>query len=183
MKAIKQYLVPTFVLFVICFTAALLLGITNDVTAPVIEANAAKAAQQAMKEVLPAAAEFSESETNDCGTYSKATDASGNVVGYAVTAQGKGGYNGTVTLMVGIDTEGKVVDITVLEIDETPSIGGKVPKNESFMSQFKGLSGSAALKKNGGGIDAVSGATKTSTALTDAVNNALMCYEEVSANG
>lgn len=183
MKNLKQYLVPTLVLFVICFIAALLLGITNDVTAPVIEANALEAQQQAMKEVLPQANEFAEMEENEYGSYAAATDEGGNLVGYAITAEGKGGYNGSITLMVGVDTEGKVVNLSFLEIDETPSIGGKVPKNESFISQFTGFAGSAALKKNGGTVDAVSGATKTSTAVTDAVNNALLCYGEVSTNG
>ncbi len=51
MKGIKQYLVPTLVLFLICFVAAALLGVTNDVTAPVIKANAEAAEQAAMKNV------------------------------------------------------------------------------------------------------------------------------------
>ena len=184
MKNIKEFVVPTLVLFLICFVAAALLGVTNDVTAPVIKANAEAAEQQAMKEVLPEAKEFGEAVSNDYGTFSPALDESGNVVGYAVTAVGKGGYDGTITLMVGIDAEGKVVNINFLEINETPSIGGKIPKNTGFLDQFKGLFGSAALTKNGGTVNAVSGATKTSTAVTDAVNNALLCVDkEVRANG
>lgn len=184
MKGIKQYLVPTLVLFLICLVAAALLGVTNDITAPVIKANAEAAEQAAMKNVLPDADKFGEAKSNDYGTYSPAYDGSGNVIGYAVTAEGKGGYDGTITLMVGIDAQGKVVDIHFLEMSETPSIGGKIPKNTSFLDQFKGLFGSAALTKNGGTVNAVSGATKTSTGVTDAVNNALLCVkEEVRANG
>ncbi|MBR0112428.1 MAG: RnfABCDGE type electron transport complex subunit G [Clostridia bacterium] len=183
MKNIKEFLVPTLVLFLICLIAAALLGVTNDVTAPVIEANAAKASAAAMKEVLPDADKFGDTAENEFGVYAPAYGKDGEIAGYAVTAEGKGGYNGTVKLMVGIDSEGKVKNISFLEIDETPSIGGKIPKNESFLSQFTGLFGSAALTKNGGTVDAVSGATKTSTAVTDAVNNALLCYEEVRANG
>ena len=183
MKSIKEFIIPTLVLFLICFVAAALLAVTNDVTAPVIKANAEAAEQTAMKEVLPDAKEFGEAASNDYGTYSPAYDESGNVVGYAVTAVGKGGYDGTITLMVGIDADGKVANINFLEINETPSIGGKIPKNTGFLDQFKGLFGSAALTKNGGTVNAVSGATKTSTAVTDAVNNALLCVEEVRANG
>ena len=183
MKSIKEFLVPTLVLFLICLTAAALLGITNDVTAPVIEANAAEASRQAMKEVLPDADNFGDVLENEYGTYAPAYGKGGEIAGYAITAEGKGGYNGTVKLMVGVDSEGKVINISFLEIDETPSIGGKIPKNTGFLSQFTGISGGAALKKNGGTVDAVSGATKTSTAVTDAVNNALLCFEEVRANG
>ncbi len=183
MKKIKEYLVPTLVLFIICLVAAALLGITNDVTAPVIEANAELARQNAMKEVLPSADSFGDTIECENGSCAVAYAADGSVAGYAVTASGSGGYNGPVTLMVGIDSEGKVQNLSFLEIDETPSIGGKIPKNEGFLAQFKGIFGSAALTKNGGSVDAVSGATKTSTAVTNAVNNALLCYEEVKSNG
>lgn len=181
MKKIKEFAIPTLVLFVICFVAAVLLGLTNDVTAPTIAENAAKAQKEAMQEVLPEAKDFGENladEKTGC-TYALAKDESGKTIGYAVTATGKGGYNGDIQLMVGIDAQGELKAISFLAIDETPSIGMKLTKNDSFLSQFKGISGSAALTKNGGKIDAVSGATKTSTGITDAVNNALLCYENV----
>ena len=183
MKSIKEFLVPTVVLFAICLIAALLLGVTNEVTAPKIEANAIAAQQEAMAQVLPEAKTFGFTEENKYGSYAPAYNEAGEVIGYAITASGKGGYNGSVTLMVGVDSSGAVQNLSFLEIDETPSIGGKIPKNESFLSQFAALTGSAKLTKNGGTVDAVSGATKTSTAVTDAVNNALLCYGEVSANG
>lgn len=189
MKIIKLYIIPTFTLFLICFISALLLGITNDVTAPKIAQIEYQAMQDAMKEVLPKADEFTESKTDaETGCeYSIAKAKDGSVIGAAVTAIGKGGYNGDIKLMVGLDLQGSVMNISFLTIDETPSIGMKVKSNQSFMSQFDGITGSAALSKSGGKIDAVSGATKTSTGITDAVNNALLCYEnikgEVSDNG
>ena len=185
MKVIKEFIVPTVILFAICFVAALLLGLTNDVTAPKIAENAAKAQQEAMAFVLPDAAEFDEEA---------AENENGIVIGYAVTATGKGGYDGDITLMVGITADGAVNElpdgspaISFLEESETPSVGGKLKKKADFLVQFAGLTGSAALTKNGGTVDAVTGATKTSTGITDAVNNALLCYskinKEVSANG
>lgn len=187
MKAVKTYILPTFILFAICLVAALLLAVTNEVTAPTIEANRLRDQQEAMADVLPDAAEFSEVTENKYGAYAVAKDRDGNVAGYAITATGKGGYNGEITLMVGIDSEGAVTKLNFLEIDETPSVGGKLTSKTDWLAQFTGLSGSAALTKNGGKIDAVSGATKTSTGITDAVNNALLCYEqikgEVDANG
>lgn len=182
MKKIKEYLVPTLVLFIICFIAAVLLGLTNKVTAPTIEANALKAQQEAMQTVIPDAYEFGESLTDaETGcTYAAAKDENDNVIGYAVTATGKGGYGGEIEAMVGIDSEGKVTLVQILDADETASIGGKLTKDGSnFLAKFKGIFGSAELTKNGGTIDAVSGATKTSTGITDAVNNALICYNNV----
>ena len=195
MKVIKEFIVPTVILFAICFVAALLLGLTNDVTAPKIAENAAKAQQEAMAFVLPDAAEFDEEAAeNENGIYYTAYDKDGNVIGYAVTATGKGGYDGDITLMVGITADGAVNElpdgspaISFLEESETPSVGGKLKKKADFLVQFAGLTGSAALTKNGGTVDAVTGATKTSTGITDAVKNALLCYskinKEVSANG
>ncbi len=189
MKNIKDYAVPTLTLFIICLVAAALLGLTNGVTAPKIAEIEKQQTQEAMQEVLPDAASFGEiTEDAKSGcSYAEAKDTSGNVIGYAVTASGKGGYNGEIKLMVGLDKSGAVQKISFLSIDETPSIGMKLKTNESFLGQFLGISGSAALKVKGGQIDAVSGATKTSTGITDAVNNALICYSnikgEVSANG
>ena len=187
MSKIKEYLVPTFVLFIICLIAAVLLGVTNEVTAPTIAANDAKAAQEAMADVLPEGKDFSESGENEFGTYAVAKDESGNIVGYAVTAVGKGGYGGDITLMVGVDKDGAVTKMNFLSIDETPSVGGKLTTKADWLAQFVGLKKSAALTKDGGTVDAVSGATKTSKGITDAVNNALQCYskitEEVSVNG
>ena len=189
MKNIKESIIPTVTLFAICLVAAALLGLTNNVTAPKIEALAVEAEQNAKREVLPDAVTFSDNKTDE-GTgfaYSEAFDEANNVIGYTVTASGKGGYGGEIVLMVGINADGSVAAISFLEEAETPSIGGKLKKNLDFLGQFLGKSGSVALTKNGGEIAAVSGATKTSAGVTDAVNNALRCYEsvkgEVSVNG
>ncbi|MBQ6542769.1 MAG: FMN-binding protein [Clostridia bacterium] len=185
----KNYVIPTLTLFIICLVAAALLGVTNGITAPRIAEIEKQQTQEAMQEVLPDAAKFGDitDETRSGCSYAEALDPSGKVIGYAVTAVGKGGYNGEIKLMVGLDKDGKVKNLSFLSIDETPSIGMKLKTNESFLGQFFGISGSAALRVKGGNIDAVSGATKTSSGITDAVNNALICYNnisgEVSANG
>ena len=189
MKTLKDYFIPTLTLFLICLIAALLLGLTNGVTAPRIAEIEKQQLKDAMQEVLPDAQEFTEEiaeEQSGC-SYSVAKDGSGNEIGYAVIASGKGGYNGEIKLMVGLDSDGSVKKISFLSIDETPSIGMKLKTDQKFLGQFTGISGSAALKVKGGEIDAVTGATKTSTGITDAVNNALKCYSaicgEVSGNG
>ena len=193
MSKIKEFVIPTITLFAICLVASVLLGLTNKVTAPRIEQIAYETQQNAMKEVMPDASSFDEGkeltlENGITVEYCNALASDGSVIGYAVTSTGKGGYGGDIKLMVGVDKEGKVTKVSVLEQEETASIGGKLMSQESFLNRFTGISGSAALTKNGGSVDAVSGATKTSTGLTDAVNNALLCLQalnkgEVSANG
>ncbi len=176
MSKIKTYVVPTITLFLICLVSAFLLGLTNEATKGTIEANDLRAKQEAQKSVLPEGVDFSEEGENEFGSYAVAKDADGKTVGYAVTATGKGGYGGDIDLMVGIDNEGVVQNISFLSIEETPSIGMKLKSNMSFLKQLFGLSGSAALTKNGGTVIAVTGATKTSTGITNAVDNALHCY-------
>ena len=193
MSKVKDFVIPTITLFAICLVASVLLSLTNKVTAPRIEQIAYETQQNAMKEVMPDAASFDESkeltlENGITVEYCNALASDGSAVGFAVTSTGKGGYGGDIKLMVGVDKDGKVTKVSVLEQEETASIGGKLMSQESFLNRFIGISGSAALTKNGGSIDAVSGATKSSTGLTDAVNNALLCWQainngEVSANG
>lgn len=188
MKKIKDYIVPTIILFVICFVSAGLLGLTNEVTKGKIAENDKVAALEAMQAVMPGC-EFSDTKEAGNGSYAVATK-NGEVVGYAITATGKGGYDGEITLMVGVNADGTVAKmlndkgdetaaIKFLDFSETPSVGGKLKSNINFLMQFVGLKDSAALSKNGGTVDAVTGATKTSTGITDAVNNALACYNEI----
>ncbi len=179
MNKIKEFIVPTATLFIICLVASVLLGLTNKVTAPKIEQIAYENQQNAMKEVLPDAEKFGETKSASGCDYSEAYAPDGSVIGYAITAVGKGGYGGDIKLMVGVGKDGKVTSVSVLEQEETASIGGKLMNQDAFLNRFIGVSGKAALTKNGGTIDAVSGATKSSTGLTDAVNNALICFEAI----
>lgn len=187
MKSIKDYLVPTITLFLICFVAALLLGLTNKVTSPKIAIIEEQTKQEAMKAVFPDAKTFGDDEVDDSTgcTYAVAKDENGNVIGYAITATGKGGYSGDIKVMVGVTKDGSVGEIEngaavkVLDEDETPSVGGKkVIQNSEFFARFIGLKENASI--GGGNVDAISGATKTSTGVADAVNNALICYENIS---
>ena len=194
MKKLKEYIVPTVILFAICFVSAALLGLTNEITKGRIAENDAAASREAMQAVMPGC-EFSETKENQYGSYAIATK-NGETVGYAITATGKGGYDGDITLMVGINADGSVATmendkgestaaIKFLSFDETPSVGGKLKTNLGFLMQFVGLKekDSALLKKYNGTVDAVSGATKTSTGISDAVNTALYCYEEIVKEG
>jgi len=96
------------------------------------------------------------------------------------------GYGGDIQLSVGISTESnksykpKVMGIDYLSINETPGLGMNAT-DEEFTSQFNGATDMLTVVKQGAGgnqIDAVSGATITSQAVTDAVNEALEFYND-----
>lgn len=178
-SAAKAILLPALALLLIAGVSSFLLAYVNSVTAPVIAEQEKAATAQAMSAVLPQAAEFSEQTAADGYTYSEATDESGNIVGYVLTTAASG-YGGEISVMTGIDMTGAITGIQILTINETPGLGMKA-QEESFLSQFLGKSGSLTLSKNASGdeIQALTGATITSTAMTEAVNAALDGWQEI----
>ena len=98
--------------------------------------------------------------------------------GYAVEVT-PGGFDNTITMMVGVDFEGKVLGIDVISHTETAGLGAvadaETPAGQNFRAQFAGQSGSVAVTKDGGAMDAITGATITSRAICDGVNAALAC--------
>ena len=101
----------------------------------------------------------------------------------AVAFETKGsGFGGPVGLMVGIrlDTD-SIVDVRVTTHSETPGIGSRAKDNLSFVSQFSGkkLDTNFAVKAEGGAIDAMSGATVTSKAVSLAATQAKEIYQKL----
>ena len=109
-------------------------------------------------------------------------DASGNVVGYVLSVTSGDGFDGNVTLSVGILADGTLNGISFTELHETAGMG-MLCGEEAFMSQFFGVSVDRfTLNKAGGStaddeIDSVSGASVTSGAVVNAVNAALDFYQ------
>ena len=93
--------------------------------------------------------------------------------GFAVEVS-PNGFGGQIHMMVGIDHSGNVTAISIISHAETPSLGAVAAENSSkgiaFRDQFAGLSDTASV---GSEIDAITGATITSKAVTDGVNKAL----------
>ena len=90
-----------------------------------------------------------------------------------------------VTLAVGLTPDGKVNKISFTELNETAGLGMRADE-DSFKDQFPGKSGSVALVKGAAGeneISAITGATVTSTAVTNALNAGLNFYETVLKGG
>ena len=107
----------------------------------------------------------------------KAVDASGNDLGFVITSLSNDSYGGVVKLSVGLKEDGTITGIEFLEINDTPGLGLKA-KEPAFKDQFTGKNAqSLSVTKSGNAddtqINAISGATITSSATTNAVNAAL----------
>jgi len=112
-------------------------------------------------------------------------DGSGNVAGYALSLSAKG-FGGDMVIALGLTPEGKIIKISFTEIKETAGLGMKATEPE-FKDQFGGKGGTLTLVKGAASaeneISAISGASITSNAVTDAVNAGLEFYETVLKGG
>lgn len=105
-------------------------------------------------------------------------------VGYAVTVTSKEGYGGDIKFTVGFLKNGTVTGISYLSISETAGLGMEA-KNTSFIKSFVGKSGGEFVvdKDNASGlpneIDAISGATITTRAVTNGVNAAYVALVQI----
>ena len=163
-------------LFVITAVVAAALAGVNSVTKPVIEQLNAEKTQQAIETVLPGG--FEEVLTdfnNQGGLVSKVYK---GAAGYALEVL-PSGFDNTITMMVGVDFEGKVLGISVVSHTETAGLGAvsaaDTAAGQAFRGQFVGASGAVAVSKDGGSMDAITGATITSRAICAGVNAALAC--------
>jgi len=160
-------------LMITAVVAAALAGV-NSITAPAIEALTAQKTQDAIELVLPGGGE----ELADFPAVALVSKVYAGDAGYAVEVT-PGGFDNTITMMVGVDTEGKVLGISIISHTETAGLGAVAaagtPAGESFRNQFVGTSGSVAVTKDGGAMDAITGATITSRAICVGVNAALEC--------
>ena len=160
------------ILFAVSAIVALCLGLVNSITADRIEAIAAEKLATAMSEVLPAA-EYTDVEYNggdQTVDFIKKAGDEGWVVQCTVS-----GSQGTITMLTGVAADGTVTGISVLDHGETPGLGAIAgaasDKGVAWRAQFQGIS-SAAVTKDGGQIEAISGATITSRAICNGVTAA-----------
>jgi len=112
-----------------------------------------------------------------------AYDSAGNALGYVITVTSHAGYGGDITLSMGVTNEGVMNGYSITSISETAGLGMKAT-DESFYSQFEGiLAGTYSVIKSGTAsdneIEAISGATITSKAVTNAVNAGFVYFESV----
>lgn len=191
----RDYIRLAGTLMVVCIVAAALLGFTNDFTKDKIAMQIALANDEARKQVLPTAETFEKIDDANLSELKNKADfdtvleiyeakKAGTTIGYAMKV-GPKGYAGPVEIMVGVDTNGVIQGIKVGTNTETPGLG-KNAENPTFQKQFKDKSWDTEIKviKNGTPKDdeivALSGATITSRAVTNGVNQAAKAAKELS---
>ena len=160
------------VLFAICAVTALLLGLTNYVTKPFIDENARLKQEKAMSDVLPADSytEVTDQYTGGDPTVLNVYDA--GEAGYVVQVKPATSFSGNLTVMVGVGADGACTGISITSTGETSGLGSNASK-EDFRAQFVGATGEVHVTKDGGTIDALTGATITSRGVCEAVSSAI----------
>ena len=187
----------TLILTAITVVSGFLLGIVYDVTKEPIAQAQERTKQKAFQTVLSEASEFKTYEefdekeaaeilkengyTDDITEVAEAVDQNGETIGYVINVTSHEGYGGDIEISVGIASDGTVKGIEMLSIGETAGLGMKA-KDAEFKDQFRDKKVEKfSYTKNGekgeDKIDAISGATITTSAVTNAVDSALVYYQ------
>ena len=163
-------------LFSICSLALMGLAWVHEAYAGGISGNQAKERTEALQKIFPSADRF---ETVDKG-YGKYDVAymGAERIGGAFYAEGKG-YAGSMQVMVGIDSRGKVLEVLLLSHQETLGLWTKQVDQE-FRAQFRGKNGPFILRRDNpeGNLDGVTSATVTCRAIMGAVEEALQVFKK-----
>lgn len=186
-KSFKEIALPAIMLFIIALVCTALLAGTNMLTKDRIADLQVEAAREAKKAVMSEASSFVNESTVEVNgnivTYYDAIDDFGNTIGYVFNTTAKS-YGGDISCMVGVSLEtNKITGVKIITINDTPGLGMKA-NNDDFLSQYIDRSGNIGVNKNTSTdteIKAITSATITSKAVTEAVNQAFSAYEAVKA--
>lgn len=183
------------ILFAITLIAGLLLGLVYQITKEPIAAQQEKAKQEACKEVFADAKSFQTVEVvlpeekawAEAGYADEIIDEvmaaqndSGETLGYVITVTTKEGYGGDIRFTVGIREDGTVNGISILEIAETAGLGMRAEEvlkpqfADKAVEKFEYTKSGATSDSQ---IDAISGATITTNAVTNGVNAGLYYFQ------
>ena len=188
----NKILKNTLILTVITLIAGLALGVVYEITKDPIAQVQESAKKEAWQAVFPEADlnEFEETELDQDAADQAIADMGVNATidevctvgdeGYVITTTDKDGFGGSIQITVGITTDGTINGVSILSISETAGLGMRATE-PSFYGQYEGKqTDKFVVSKDGGDgepIDALSGATITSRAVTGAVNAALGYYQ------
>lgn len=194
----REMIKNTLILMVITLVAGLLLGVVYENTKDVIATQEIEAKKAAYKDVFNEASDFNAMddfmnvdirnslnqngfEYENIDEINAAVDANGSLIGYVFTITTKEGYGGDITFTLGINKNGTVNGISILSISETAGLGMEADKvlkpqfaNKKADSFVYTKTGASAENE----IDAISGATITTNAITNGVNTGLYYFEK-----
>jgi electron transport complex protein RnfG len=178
---------PALILTVIVLVTTGLLALTSALTQTARESQAAAAALASREQACPGAARF---DPIDLAAYAAdfpgvseayaVRDNDGRLTGFLYQSASRG-YGGEVPVLVAVDLRNTVTRVLPLENNETPGLGRKIAE-ESFISQFQGLDAAKVYTVRPGEtdkvrLDAIAGATISSNAVTQAVNQAVLLHQ------
>lgn len=159
-------------LAITCFICGAVIAATYFITAPVAAAKSVELKNNAMKALVKEAEDLQPVEGKE-GWY--LVQKGGKTIGYIVPSETKG-FGGTIKLLVAVTPDGRVIDYDILSHNETPGLGDNASK-DSFRRQFKDKKeGNLKVVKDPSDtkhIDAMTGATISSRAVTEGVKKAL----------
>ena len=197
---VKVMLKEAGILFAITLLAGLMLGYVYELTKEPIRIQEEKAVREACQAVFADAASFDEiaytpddellAELSElgvkAGTVFEADGADGNLLGYVIETTSTEGYGGNIVLYTGVTVNGMLNDIAIREISETAGLGMQAEK--VLVPQFHEKAAVAFTYTKKGSqsdseIDAISGATITTKAVTNAVNGGLLIYDDLIQGG
>lgn len=176
-ESIFRYVIRlTLTLLIIATVVAAALAVVNGITQPIIEQVNAEKTQKAIQLVLPGGYDREITDYTDAsGLVSKVYQ---GTAGYALEVNPVG-FDSAITMMVGVDTQGNVLGISVISHTETAGLGAvaaaSTSAGQAFRDQFVGLTGTLSVKKDGGAVDAITNATITSRAVCAGINAAVAC--------
>lgn len=181
MKNMLKLILPLTLISAVC---AAVLALVDSLTRLPIANIATLKANRAAQAVMPAGVKAvaprpDPADTNVVLFVGYADDARTKVLGYAVPGTSPNGYGGDIRLMAGLTADRAVVTYQVLAANETPGLGSKLG-DAAFAAQFAGRPAAALkVKKDGGPIDALTGATITSRAVCEALADAVARVDRV----
>ncbi|MFC1514619.1 RnfABCDGE type electron transport complex subunit G [Candidatus Omnitrophota bacterium] len=165
-----KYVKIIVVLTLVCVFSAGILSLADLLTREKIAENQKKAFDQAITAIIPQASKVEQEED-----IYKVFDATGQLKGYIVIAEGQG-YQGPIKMICGLSARlDEILGIEVLESTETPGLGARINDKE-FKEQFKGLGVSGAISYTktepveDGQIQAITGATVSSRSVVAILN-------------
>ncbi|MGN0383398.1 MAG: RnfABCDGE type electron transport complex subunit G [Eubacterium sp.] len=203
----KKLIKEALILFVITIVAGFLLGLVYETTKDARTRQEEKAQKRAYQEVFKDAESF-KNVMYDADAVDKfildsdediqsgdiiidgivsAQNSDGEIMGYVVTVTDTNGYGGDIQFTVGIQNDGTVNGISILSISETAGLGMKA-QDDSFKNQYSGKNvDKFEYTKDGASndneIDAISGATITTKAMTNGTNAAIYCVDYLTGGG
>ena len=165
----KDFVAPILVLTLICLVISGALAFTNSITEPVITGAAAEREEAARYEIIPEADDFELFSADGLPATVREVYRSTNGVGYIFMIM-TSGYGGDIKIICGVDADGRVIRSRAIEQSETKGLGARIAE-APFADQFDGVDSELE------GVDAITGATISSTAYIGAIRDALDAFE------